>query len=81
MAADIAQVMRILRYRGISVRVRDGRLIARPVHGKADALVFNGQWYRAEPESGPLPDDMVRFIQRFKNLIIAELDTKERTAA
>lgn len=33
MAADIRQVMRILDYRGIDVRLEGARLIARPRHG------------------------------------------------
>lgn len=30
---------------------------------------------------GPMPDDMVRFIQHFKDLIVDELRERERTAA
>ncbi len=62
MRADPRQVMRILDYRGIDVRLEDGRLIGRS-------------------GDGPMPDDMVRFIQYFKALIVAELAKRERSAA
>lgn len=62
MAADPKQVLRILAYRRIRVRLEDGRLIARH-------------------ESGEIPDDMIQFIRYFKDLIVAELRSRERTAA
>lgn len=81
MAADIAQVLRILDHRGVTVRLSQGRLIARPTHGYADALVcIDGQWYRTPPENGPLPNDMMRFIAHFRDQIIAHLAEEERLA-
>lgn len=62
MDVDPRQVMRILDYRGIDVRLEDGRLIGRC-------------------RDGPMPDDMVRFIQHFKELVIRELSKDEKTAA
>lgn len=41
MAADIAQVLRILRYRDISVRMVDGRLVARYRHGAMPADMYS----------------------------------------
>jgi hypothetical protein len=61
MAANPNQVMRILDYRGINVRLDHGRLI-----GKS--------------RTGPMPDDLIPFIQHFKDLIVAELVERERLA-
>ncbi len=54
MSAAPKQIMRILDYRGIDVRLEDGQLVTRC-------------------RDGPMPDDMVRFIRHFKDLIVAEL--------
>lgn len=61
MTANPKQVMRILDYRGIDVRLERGRLI-----GKS--------------RTGPMPSDMVRFLQHFKGVITAELAERERVA-
>lgn len=74
MAADTPQVLRVLRHRGIAVRVSGGRLVARAVNGHADELVcIDGQWRRQAPDPGPVPDDMVAFIQHFRDDIVAYL--------
>ena len=57
MSADPKQVLRILDYRGIDVRVEEGRLVAKSRHGH-------------------IPDDMVRFIDHFKEIILAELEAR-----
>lgn len=62
MDVDPRQVMRILDYHGIDLRLEDGRLVARC-------------------RNGPMPDDMIRFIQHFKDLIVTELAKSERSAA
>jgi hypothetical protein len=59
MPANAKQVMRILDYRGISVRLVNGKLVGRA-------------------NSGVLPDDMARFIRHFKDLIVAELNERQR---
>lgn len=55
MTADPKQVLRILDYRGIDIRVEEGRLVAKS-------------------RQGHIPDDMVRFIDRFKEIIVTELE-------
>jgi hypothetical protein len=62
MAADPRQVLRILDYRGIDVRVDDNRLIAKP-------------------RQGEIPDDMIRFIRHYRDLIVDQLHSQERGAA
>ena len=61
MSADPRQVLRVLDYRGIDVRMEDGRLIARCRHG-------------------PMPDDMIRFVRHFKDLIVTELESRKAAA-
>lgn len=85
MTADIRQIMRILAYRDIDVRLEGGQLIARSRDTSRSRLYFDpvtSQWRRGPAENGPLPDDMVQFIRRFRDQIIAELSrTDEEPAA
>jgi hypothetical protein len=62
MVADPKQVLRILDFRGIDVRVEDNRLVAKPRHGE-------------------IPDDMIRFIRHYRDLIVNQLHPQERGAA
>lgn len=61
MSADPKQVLRILEYRGIDIRVEDGRLVAKS-------------------RQGHIPDDMVRFIDYFKEIIVTQLEAAKDTS-
>jgi hypothetical protein len=77
--ADSRQIFRILRLRGIDVRLQDDRLVARPAStGALDLRCEAGAWYAVEPDPGPLPADMVAFIRHFKDDILAALEAQER---
>jgi hypothetical protein len=85
MEADVRQVLRILDYRDIVVRLENGQLIARSRDVSRSRLYIDpatGEWCRGPAEDGPLPSDMVQFIRRFRDLIISHLsETHEEPAA
>lgn len=85
MGADMDQVLRILRYREIDIRVEDGRLIARSRDVSGADILFDfasGYQERAAPENGALPEEMIRFIAHFKDRLVTHIlaETQETAA-